>query len=388
MSPIPDGVAPHQVDLYLWRDQAWIWQPAQAGNGGVQVELEELPQAAALVQRTVDDTLVEIATATVSGIAESGSITSFSPVGLTVTPDGAISGRASLDTVTGMPVIPVVQGSQENLNQLFNTAEARKQHLDALLDLANDDAFAGVELDYQGLSPDFRPELTAFLTDLHRQLSPDSHLVVRVTAPQPLGNNRWDTGVFDWDAIGDLANTVKVPVIPHPEAYDTAGQIPALVAWAITRINREKVQLLLYTGSSDWVGGVTRELPMSQGVEPLGQATLSEATDREYLPGQPIDMSLKSGLPTTGIQVTQGVYWYGYLDENNQHHTVYLDGMAAVVPVFAVADTYNLGGVTLSGENAVRSASIPYLIWLIGSIQFCGGFQTRLVKPWPRQPPA
>jgi spore germination protein YaaH len=357
--PIPDEGPPHLADLYLWRDQAWVWQPVQVGAGVVRAELEEIPQAAALVQLATDDaTVVEIASQTAAGLAETGSIAGFTPIGLAVSADGGISGRASLDIATELPVIPVVQGASEDFNRLFDSSEARQQHIDALVDLVHDEAYAGIELDYQGLSPDFRPALTAFLTDLRQQLPPDSRLVVRVSAPQPLGDNRWDTGAFDWDEVGILADTVRIPVTPLPGAYNAAGQIPAMVEWAVTKVNREKLQLLLFTGSSDWVGGMARELSAFAGTEPIGQAAVSGAIERDYLPGQPIDMALESNLPTTDIAVNQGVYWYGYLDENNQHHTVYLDGIAAVASAFTVADSYNLDGVTLSGENAIPAASV------------------------------
>ena len=47
--------------------------------------------------------------------------------------------------------------------------------------------------------------------------------------PVQIAADRWDTGVYDWRAIGAVADTVKMPVPSDPSAYTPGGQMDTML---------------------------------------------------------------------------------------------------------------------------------------------------------------
>src|SRR6185295_16358866 len=83
----------------------------------------------------------------------------------------------------------------------------------------------------------------------------NKQLYVRVELPRQMSTGVWDTGAYDWLAIGRLADVLKLPAMSDPKAYGPNGQMDALLDWAVGQVNRYKLQLLFCAGSTEWVEG-------------------------------------------------------------------------------------------------------------------------------------
>ena len=68
---------------------------------------------------------------------------------------------------------------------------------------------------------------------------------MRVEPAKQVAEDRWDTGAYDWQTLGLLADTVKVPAPVDPRAYVPDGQLDALLDYATGQINRYKLQPIL-----------------------------------------------------------------------------------------------------------------------------------------------
>jgi spore germination protein YaaH len=83
----------------------------------------------------------------------------------------------------------------------------RQAHIQQILTLVGPAAYAGVEIAYSGIDPALSADFTAFVRDLAQALhNVNKVLAVRVDEPQ-IGNP-WDTGAYDWRAIGQAADWV------------------------------------------------------------------------------------------------------------------------------------------------------------------------------------
>ncbi len=354
----------HTLDLYTWNGQTWEWLPhRQVGaKNTLEAELDFLPQAAALMQtqtlkpRISTDAIFETTLPTqVKDV-----ITEIT--GLPLEANGHLSGdlaeRVSALQKANLNLIPTLCNGEkchplysQSLDTLLLDPQLRERHVQDIVEIVQSQGYQGIELDYRRLNPDLRQEYTAFLTELRQALPDDKQLYVRVELPRQMSTGVWDTGAYDWLAIGRLADVVKLPVMTDPKAYAPNGQMKALLNWAVGQVNRYKLQLLFCTNSSEWVDGTAEcNLSYQEALARLGDVTLVKPPGI-IQPGQEVKFTL-AGLPaSTGVQIdqTRGTYWFAYLDGDNRHHTVFLENTASLMDTLQMAARYNLRGVAIQG---------------------------------------
>ncbi len=359
--PIPNsGPSPHLLDLYAWNGQSWEWLPhhKNLSQNVIEAELDFLPRSVAVMQADSIDPLVSI-----DYLPQATLPAKISPrlelnlPGLVINSNGQLTGNLDNLPQTEAAIIPTLHNRDAAaINQLLARANSRQQHIEAIVDLLQNKAYQGVNLDYQGIDPALRRHFIAFLTDLRAAMPPDKRLSVRVELPRPTSTG-WDTGAYDWPAIGRVADQIKLPALPGPQAYAPGGSMEALLAWAVSQVDRHKAQLIFNAGSIEQIGETVRYISTGQALEQIGGVAALNAPE-VLNPGQPVDFTL-AGLPaSTGIRVDgSGTYWFGYLDADNRHHTIYFANPARLGYTLRLAAQYNLGGVAIYNPDSETPAT-------------------------------
>jgi hypothetical protein len=210
-------------------------------------------------------------------------------------------------------------------------------------------AYSGIDIDYRGINPELRAEYTGFITELADALhAQGKQLSVRFELPVQVAADRWDTGVYDWRAIGMVADTVKVPVPNDPKAYTPDGPMDSMLQWAVGEVNRYKLQLLVSTRSTERTNGDQKSIPYSEALAPFSQVSI-EGGSTVVNPGQQVNFSLAALQQSTGIQFdpTSGTYWFAYIDGDGKQHTVHLENAASIARKLQYVAEYNLRGVAV-----------------------------------------
>ncbi|MBN1995015.1 MAG: cellulase family glycosylhydrolase [Anaerolineae bacterium] len=362
--PIPNEAEPYNtLDLYSWNGESWEWLPNRKllTEDLIESELAYLPVSVVVMQTHAIHPNVSTDYAVDSVLPDDikDTLVEINPQGLFLDNQGDI-----VDNLGQLPpeiqnatfsVIPTIRNWSETgsirsdlIDNLLIDADAREQHLQAIVDLVQKNAYQGIDLDYRGINPDLKQEYTAFLAQLRAQLPDNKQLSVRVELPHQVSADTWDTGAYDWQAIGRIANVVKVPTSPDPRAYAPGGQMEAMLDWAVGQVNRYKLQLLLPTSSTEQVNGITRNITYQQALEPIGAASILGDTNI-VTPGQEVNFTLKGAQASTGIQFdsASGTYWFAYLDDNNTQHTVYLENAASIARKLQFVAQYNLRGIAV-----------------------------------------
>jgi hypothetical protein len=364
--PLPKDIEnPTTVDLYAWHEGQWRWLPNHKipGEGIIESQLDFTPASVvvmsthpinpnvstdfpvnAVVPDQLQDTLVEI-----------------NPQGLLIADKGLIEGdlqelppEIKNSTLTILPTVRnwLDDGTTRTdlVDNMLIDDTYRQRHIRAIVDLVQRNAWQGVDLDYRHISPDLKAEYTLFLQELRQALPANKLLSVSVSWPQQLSEEEWETGAYDWQAIGRLADVVKVPTSPNPADYRAGGAMEALLDWATGQVNRYKIQLMLSTLSTEEIRGSLHQITYQQALDPLGSAaTIGE--NSVALPGDKLDFTL-GGMPnTTGIQFDKasGAYWYAFLDPNGTQRTIYLENAASIARKLQFVAQYNLRGVSIQG---------------------------------------
>lgn len=362
--PIPNEAEPYNtLDLYSWTGETWEWLPNRkvVTEDVIESDLDYLPESVVVVQTHAIHPNVSTDFTANAALPEEvrDTLVEINPQGLFLESDGRIVGDVGeLPAELGnapFSVVPTIRNwtnetsiRSDLIDNLLIDQEARDLHIQDIVNLVQTEAYQGIDIDYRGINPDLREEYTAFLTKLRDELPDNKQLSVRVELPQQVSADSWETGAYDWRAIGRIANVVKVPTSPDPKAYVAGGPMEEMLNWAVGQINRYKIQLLLRTNSTEQVNGITRDITYKQALDPLG-AVKVVGDNNIVTPGQEVDFTL-TGLPaSTGVQFdsNSGTYWFAYLDENNVQHTVYLENAASISRKLQFVAQYNLRGVAV-----------------------------------------
>ena len=233
--PIPNGTESHKtLDLYTWNGQTWEWLPGRQIRPSDMIEtaLDSLPAAVAVMQTNSLKPRVAVEVTPRVNLPVEGidALVEINPLGLMVEDNGQISGElgdiSAVSQNGDLAVVPTVRnwaegitGNPNPVDKLLIDTEARQRHVTAIVELVQRSGYQGIDLDYRGIDPGLRREFTTFLTELREALPAEKQLSVRVELPQRLSTGTWDTGAYDWTAIGRAADVVKLPTWPDPRAW-------------------------------------------------------------------------------------------------------------------------------------------------------------------------
>jgi spore germination protein YaaH len=377
--PLPASLPAAVADMYAWDGKQWTWVPAQAvaEDQTVEAHLAALPQMAAVVQmRHTSPAMGTVLTAGTSVPANAaGLLTEINPDSFCVNADGTVSevGAGSIAVPEGYLIIPVVSNRKDGqlqpdlLNNVLLDAEERSTNVAAVTALVVEKMYTGVELDYRGLNPSLRDEYTSFVAELATSLHKEGKiLAVRVEAPQQVAEDRWETGAYDWQALGKVADTLVVSAIESPYAWAPGGQMEALLRWAVGQVQRSKLQLAMSVYGYEVVGETIARIPYTQGLSQITQLAVAAAlTPNEeggaelVCPGDSVTFSLSRLCAPGGLQCDSqtSTYWFAYQDEEGMEHEVWLENATSLSRKLQMVVDYNIHGVTL--ENLLDPQNDP-----------------------------
>ncbi len=362
--PIPNEAEPYRtLDLYSWNGESWEWLPNRkvVADDTIESELDFLPESIVVMQTHAIHPNVSTDYAVNNPIPDNvrDSLVEINPQGLFLDSDGQIVGDPGQLPPeiqnASYSVIPTIRNWTDDgsirsdlIDNLLIDPDARQRHIQTIVDLVQRNAYQGIDIDYRGINPDLQREFTSFVQQLRAELPSNKQLSVRVELPLQVSADTWETGAYNWQALGRIADVVKVPTSPDPKAYAPGGQMEAMLDWAVGQVNRYKIQLLLSTFSAEQVNGITRHITYQQALEPIGAVAIVGG-ENIVGPGQEVDFTLAGLQASTGIQfdAPSGTYWFAYLDSNNLQHTVYLENAASIARKLQFVAQYNLRGVAV-----------------------------------------
>jgi len=393
--PIPNGIEPEELgmaDIYGWNGSQWEWVPSRPVLEDDLFEARDiplLPKALAIMATGPDRPYIAASLPSDGAIdpAAAPYLAEVNPQGLFVREDGTINGTPSLvqtPAVGRFIVIPTLRPERPDaLARLLKNDLLRQRHLAAIRQLVSQNFYAGIDLDYRGLPQD-DPKLQAALTSFVRQLASELHqnrrlLTITVDAPVQISEDAWRTGAFDWRALGMAADTVKIPIVATPENY--LARLDTTLAYAVTQINRYKIQPILSTYcyiTAD--GDVLEPLPYTEAMSLAGQVDVQGAPQNTVTTGAVITLTMSrlavAGTPTwdDGAKVARFAY-----KDGNLVRTVWLENDLSLNYKLATALRYNVKGVAVQDLLGSKNAQA---LWTAVST-YVEAVQVAVTEPAP-----
>jgi hypothetical protein len=371
--PVPNDSEPYStLDLYSWTGEEWQWLPSQIilDDDVIESHLSFVPRSAVVMQTRPLAPAISAAMAADVTMPPEGkdTLVEINPQGLYLDGEGdiggSIGGLPAEDQTASYAIVPTLRNWGEDgvvrsdlIDNMLISQEIRDHHIATIVDFVIQNMYAGIDIDYRGITPDLRDEFSRFVAELADRLHENQKLLtVRVESPRQIAADHWETGVYDWQAIGQAVDGFKIPAIVDPTAYAPGGKMEALLNWAVGEVNRYKIQLIISTRSVEKTDGSMVNKPFKDALAPFSRVTV-EGEKQVVLPGEQIVFSLASLRESTGINFDEATqtYWFSFRDENGQQHTVWLENATSIARKLQLVAQYNLRGVAvqnLLGEES------------------------------------
>jgi len=194
-----------------------------------------------------------------------------------------------------------------------------------------------------------REEFTGFVKEVAAALHKQSKLLeVRVPQPRQIAEDDWETGAYDWQALGQVADAIVFPAFDTPSAYASGGAMEALLRWATGEVNRAKLQVVLTASSRRVVNQATTQISYQQALSEVAQLAVEGNKDM-VAPGEDVTLLLTKLSGSGGLQYDEdsSTYWLAYKDENGQDCQVWLENATSVARKLQLVANYGLRGLSL-----------------------------------------
>ncbi len=373
------------VVLYTYDGDSWrrLGEAVPLADGNaVQAEVTVLPANVAAF-RPVEQTR------TILGSLPAGSdldpnalvgLTTLNAQGLRPGADGSVIGTVPPNDL-GIPVAPTILAASsadaQTVNSILASPELRATHVQALLDLATNGSFAGVDLDYRTIDAGNEDAFTSFVESLSSGLRREGRTLT-LTLPLPIRDGGgWNTQNVDWEAIAPLVTAIKLPPVVEQDRY--VIEMEGALGFLTSRVASSKLLLAIDPYSHE------------RGVDGLQSYTLIEALGLASTPVTRPSGSIATGetlvalgLNLSGETGASGLVWddtaravtFSYTGPGGAR-VVWLANVFSEAFKLDLARQFQLGGVSVQD---VSQASQDAGIWP-ALLQYAETGTVTLVKP-------
>ncbi|MFN8372411.1 MAG: hypothetical protein U0694_05995 [Anaerolineae bacterium] len=332
---IPATVGDHDLlDLYTWdtATNRWTFTPSEDVGTALTATLTSVPDAVALFQSSPPDqpvVLVAIDNEPLTNdVAQLATI--ITPAGMQPTTQGTLVGSLAggYDLNAPYRVLPVVRNfadpravDPQTVTAILANTELRMEHVRQITALAINGGFDGIFIDYRDLPADARDNFTAFMQELGDNLN-RAGLLLGVVVPQAQNTaGTWDTGAYDWRALGASVDYLQINLGIDPNTYSPGENqyVEALLRWVVGEVDRHKILIGLSARSIREVSGVFTTIGYDEALSGLGNVSVEAAatTDTGIVqPGTEITASLDGFAAASGMDMNVQSPFIDYLDDS------------------------------------------------------------------------
>ena len=362
---VPNDAEPWEtLDLYAWTGEAWEWVGSElhaevAEHEFIRARVSDIPGSIVVVQGGAITPTVSASVGVdgASVVAAEGVVDEVNPTGLLLGTDGSFVGNPGSLPETGggerYAVLPALRnwapGASVNRGLLLDVLtipEIQEVHIANIVELCRGWGFAGVDVEYRGVGAGEREAYSGFIGTLGEALHAEGLRLSVVVEPAVPTDGGWETGGYDWGAIGAVADAVKVPFPEDPAAYVEGGKAQRLLEWATAQVPRDELRMQVSSLSVERSGEEVSTISLEQALAPFGEVVAFGDVSRVE-PGDQVEFGLAGRILSITPQETAGTYRLEYEGDGGETHTVWLGTAASLAAKLGWAQRYHLGGIAV-----------------------------------------
>lgn len=332
---IPAGSSTDLLSVYGYMpaDGEWHFIPARASGGSLTALVASVPQHVAVFQAAPPQqptvlAAIDVVQTLSPEVAQIATI--VAPAGLQPTLEGTLTGSlaAGVDPTAGYAVMPVIRNfidpralDPQTVTAVLSNRTLRDRHVTEIVNFASANGVDGVFIDYRDLPAESRDAFSAFVTALGQRLDQSGlALGVVVPAAQNIAGT-WDTGAYDWQAIGQAADYVQIdlPVAPTTFTPGSDQLVEAMLRWAVGEIDRYKILIGLSARSVREAAGAFTPVGYAEGLAGLGDVKIAADISEggTVLPGSTIEAALDGLRAVSGYDTQINTPFVEYYDSDD-----------------------------------------------------------------------
>ena len=351
--PIPNDSLPYEtLSLYEWTGRNWRHVPAAVlpAEDKIEARLDYVPKNFMVVQTTPAVPSVTMDLGLNAQLPQGASVTNVAQAGLHLRGDGGLDGQAPPNTGNTMPVVTNVEGETvrtDLVNNLLADPGLLDNQLMTLEQLVVQNGYPGLIVDYRGVDalPSARADYAKFIGEVADRLhAQNKTLAVRVEPAAAVSAEEWNTGGYDWRALGLAADRLIIPAPVDPRAYAAGGEMEQLLAFATDEVDRGKVSIELPGQSVERAGNYLLLKGYQEALSPL-LGNIQAATGDGGTVGISLDNPRLQGQVQWDDNL--GIYSYTYTDDQGLQRTVYVESAGSLGRKLEMLRKYNVSSVNL-----------------------------------------
>jgi hypothetical protein len=265
--------------------------------------------------------------------------------------DGSVVGAPTpFQRSDRMTIVPTVRAAtpveSEAVNAILASRELREAHIESLVNLATQQDYAGIDIDYRNVAPARKADFTAFVTSLGERLH-QANRRLSLTLPAPVRTGvTWDSGPYDWEALGRVADTIKIVPDQDPSAY--YGRLEEVMGYLRPKMDLKKLVLVIGRDSREKGSDGLRSLSL---IEALTRASEVDVRTQNVQPNASVVIVGKNIFQddgATGLRWDEAAFAvsFSYPGQGGQR-TVWIENSLSIAFRIDFARRYGLGGVSL-----------------------------------------
>lgn len=360
---LPINVATTQVlDMYGWDGREWRFIPSTKANGKANGKASFLPQQVAIFQTIPAPPTVLVTYDVTQELTEDVKTlaTIISPAGLQPSRQGTLIGSLApgADSNSGYLLMPMISNyddpratDPETVELILSNPTLRAEHVSQITSVASQNGYDGIMIDYRDLSDESRENFTAFMNELNDSFT-DVGLLLGAVVPRARNTTGdWETGAYDWRAIGQAVDYVKVRTGINPQAFgpDETQFVNAMMRWAIDEVDRYKILMGLSAQSVREIDDVYTRIGYDEAIAGMGDVVV-EASDVSETgsiePGTEIRASLDGLSAVAGVDTVLNAPFLDYIDDDgNELARIWLTNPSALSYRMERTIPFALGGI-------------------------------------------
>jgi len=213
-----------------------------------------------------------------------GHVSIVHPVDFRPAADGAVEGELStLKTDGSFEIYPVISANASVrsdvaiVENLLTDGASRANHVEQIVKKLNEANVKGVDIAYLDLPVTVRVQFTQFIGELYQRLHAQNKQLT-LLLPSPIkAQNRIDEGAYDWAALGQTADLIKIA--PYRDQATYRLTMPEILGYLAAKVPPSKLVLTVSPYATEIGGEAPQVMSLAQAMSIATRITVRSEAD-------------------------------------------------------------------------------------------------------------
>ena len=273
----------------------------------------------------------------------------------TPAPDGSLRGQPSPRPPTTAVHYPVISASTEidgtvpSVDNILSTGADRTNHVQQILQRVAAYRLPGIDIAYLDLRADHRTSFTLFISELAEGLHSQGKTLT-LTLPAPLrGIDRIDEGAYDWAALGESADLIKIAPVRDQSTYRL--HMPEVLEHITSLVDPGKVILTITPYASEKSGDGIRPLTLAEAMTIASKLAIRSESLAAGSDVQIVGVNIDRDEGLSGLRWQAETATVAFTYKLNGGRTVWLENSFSAGFKLEFVSVFNLGGLAVEDSS-------------------------------------